>query len=313
MFLDRIRLTFKAGNGGDGSVHFARIKYNPFAGPDGGDGGDGGSAVLVADRNVDTLYQLRTANTTAQNGAPGAGNLMIGATAPDLEIRVPVGTVVTDAATDEDLAELTASGQRFIVAQGGAGGKGNPKYATGRRRTPRLAEPGEAGEERDAVLTFRLYADTVLLEADGPVEWKLLPRLIGRAPELIDWELYQRRPRWLRVDHDFRLYDVGYIPLDLEWPEASEEPHLAGSLLEHVYWARHVFINLAPSDLVDATIAAAFLDKLQRLPLRRLERITLALPPAVTLDAYNVVQVAAEAPAALLDAFLQQLTGDVVA
>jgi hypothetical protein len=312
MFLDRIRLTFRAGKGGDGCVHFARIKYNPFAGPDGGDGGDGGSVVLVADRNVDTLYQLKTANTTARSGAPGEGNLKIGLTAPDLEIRVPVGTVVTDAETDEDLAEMTFGGQRYTIASGGSGGKGNPKYATGRRRTPKLAEPGEPGEVREAVLTYRHYADTLLLEIEGEAEWQLLPQLTGRVPHDIDRDLYARQPRWIRVDHEFKHYDVGFIPIALDWPDDAE-PALSAPLVEHVYWARHIFVNLAPTDVLEPKMVSDFMEHLLRQPLRRLERLTVVLRAGLDLERQDVRLSIVQKPEDVALAFLQQLTGDIVA
>lgn len=326
MFLDSIHLQLKAGDGGDGSVHFARIKYQPFAGPDGGDGGDGGSLVLVANRNLDSLYHLKHANTTAQSGSPGAGNLKIGATAPDLEIAVPVGTVVTDASTDEDLVELVQHGQRHVAARGGDGGKGNPKYATGRRRTPKIAEPGAAGETLDAVLTYRLYCDTLLLEAAGDDAWQLLPVLTGKDAIEIDWELYERRPRWIRLEHDFRKFDCGYIPFELvseDELEQTEDPPGFGKvscpLIEHIYWARHLCINFCPK----ADYAAVALQPLVELvfaqPLRRLEKLTLILPRSIAagslaapdeiqLDVCNVDSLQ-EAHAA----FLRQLIGDVVA
>jgi hypothetical protein len=315
MFLDDLKLHVQAGKGGDGAVHFARIKFQPFAGPDGGDGGKGGSVALVADRNLDSLWHLRTATTTAKNGAPGAENQKIGVSAPDLELKVPVGTVVIDQASGDELGSLTAGQQRLVVALGGDGGKGNPKYATGRRRTPRIAEPGAAGEARDLELFFRLYCDTVLLEAKGDAAWQLLPVLTSRVPAAIDWELYDRRPRWLRLEHDFQRYDCGYLPL--ESAGEGDEPHCP--LVQHVYWAQNVCLNLCPAGTDTTELALAAVRLVRRQPAARMERITLLVREAC--DAQQLREITnlpsecivcptlADAHAA----FLRQLTGGTVA
>jgi hypothetical protein len=313
MFLDRITLQLKAGNGGDGAVHFARIKYQPFAGPDGGDGGNGGSVVLVGDRTLEGLDHLRTANTTAPGGQPGSGNQKIGATAPDLEIGVPLGTVVEDQATGDELGGICAGGQRLVVAKGGRGGMGNPKYATGRRRTPRIAQPGFPGEERPAVLTYRIYCDTLLLEPSGEAQWQLLPLLLNRPAADVDWDLYRRRPRWIRIEHDFHRYDCAYLPFDVMPDGALEAP-----LIAHAYWARHICLNLCPLPEADQDLAAALLDLLASQPLRRAELVTLLTRSAVAAGPprhapFRVEACAAPAPAAALEAFLRQLTGDIAA
>jgi GTP-binding protein len=299
-FLDEIALNLRAGKGGDGLVHFARVKYQPFAGPDGGDGGRGGSVVLVCDRAVDDLDHLRHAKLEASSGQPGGPNLMIGPAAPDLELKVPPGTLLYAAETQDELAALTGSGQRFVAAKGGDGGKGNPKYATGRRRAPKIAEDGHPGEEVKAQLIYRLYCDTLLLEVEGDTDWALLPRLLKKDPAEVDWELYRRKPRWVRVEHDFRKYDIGYLPLTV-----AEGGEPIAPLIPHVFWAKRVLVNLCPvaEGPVQSTLALV-----QSQPRRRMEQVLVAVKqPAAHSEA-----VTCTTPAEVETVFLQQLTGDIV-
>jgi hypothetical protein len=309
MFLDRITLHFKAGKGGDGAVHFARIKYQPFAGPDGGDGGDGGDVVLVGRRDLDSLEHLRTANTTAPDGKPGEGNQRIGADAPPLEIGVPLGTVVEDSDLFDELGAVCSGGQRLVAAKGGYGGKGNPKYATGRRRAPRLAQPGFPGAELDAVLSYRIYCDTLLLEASGDPTWQLLPRLLGKPIEEVDSDLYRRKPRWVRTEHEFQRYDTGYLQFDVLPEGAIEAPFIA-----HLYWPQHICVNLCPLEDPPAEIADRLLELIAAQPLRRVALVTLLLRPGMQLptflpSAFSVSLQFCPEPGAILPAFLGQLTG----
>jgi hypothetical protein len=300
--LDQLRVELKAGKGGDGLVHFARVKYQPFAGPDGGDGGKGGSVVLVCDRAVDDFEHLRHAKTEAAPGQPGGPKLMFGPSAPDLELRVPPGTMVYDAETQEELAALIASGERFGAARGGDGGKGNPKYATGRRRAPKLAETGTAGEIRDAELVYRLYCDTLLLEAEGDPDWQLLPRLLNKGAEEIDRELYRRKPRLLRIQHEFQNHDAGYLPLTL-----LENGALSCPLIQHIFWARRILVNLCPLG-EDAPAPSEVVDLINAQPRRRLESTLVA----ATTTGASAEATAFSTPDQLLKGFLQQLGNGIV-
>ena len=144
-FIDSLQVHVRAGKGGNGAVHFDSRKYEAFGGPDGGDGGDGGSVVLVGDKNVDNLRNLEYAKLEAEHGVDGAGGLKKGSDARDFEIRVPLGTIAYEARTGAELGQVRETGEKLIIAQGGRGGKGNPKFATGSRRTPKIAKSGEQG------------------------------------------------------------------------------------------------------------------------------------------------------------------------
>src|SRR6266566_9749762 len=144
MFYDRAKLTVIAGRGGDGSIHFRREKFVPRGGPDGGDGGRGGDVVFIADRSQSTLRHFREGRTyKAEDGARGGPNQRRGASASTLELHVPEGTIVWDvASTEEALADLATEGTRVVVARGGRGGRGNKRFATATRKTPRFAQRG---------------------------------------------------------------------------------------------------------------------------------------------------------------------------
>jgi GTP-binding protein len=163
-FIDECKIFVKAGRGGDGLVSFRREPFVPRGGPDGGDGGDGGSVVLVADEQLGTLLDLRYQQRyVAKDGTPGQGRDKYGKAGPDLEVRVPAGTLVRDADTDEVLADLVEPGDRFVAAQGGKGGRGNIHFATATYQTPTKAEPGTPGVERTLALELKLLADVGLL------------------------------------------------------------------------------------------------------------------------------------------------------
>src|SRR5712691_388244 len=162
MFHDRARIHVQAGRGGDGSLHFRREKYVPKGGPDGGDGGAGGDVALVADPDLRDLAGFRAKKKfRAGRGEPGRGAGKHGAAGADVELRVPIGTQVLD---DEErlVADLAHAGACAVVARGGAGGRGNRRFATPTRRTPRLAEVGLPGEEATIHLRLKLLADAAL-------------------------------------------------------------------------------------------------------------------------------------------------------
>ncbi len=163
-FIDECTIDVRAGHGGDGKVAFRREPNVPRGGPAGGDGGNGGSVVLVADEQLGTLLDLRyQKHYKAKNGEPGFDRDKYGASAPDVFVRVPVGTVVHDVDTDEVLCDLSAPGQRFVAAQGGKGGRGNIHFATSTYQAPTKAEPGEPGQERTLRLELKLLADAGLV------------------------------------------------------------------------------------------------------------------------------------------------------
>jgi GTP-binding protein len=159
-FVDEALIHVYAGNGGNGAVSFRREKFIPLGGPDGGDGGGGGSVWLVADEGINTLVDFRHQRVfRAERGENGRGRQMAGKGGEDTLVRVPVGTVVFNTATDEQIGDLAAHGQRLLVAQGGQGGQGNIHFKSSVNRAPRRATPGSEGDERELRLELRVLAD----------------------------------------------------------------------------------------------------------------------------------------------------------
>src|SRR5690606_11583919 len=162
--IDEVRIFVRSGDGGDGLIHFRREKFVPRGGPAGGDGGNGGDVVLVVNPKLTTLshFQQRQ-HFRAQSGGRGGANNRTGATAPDLIIEVPPGTLVRDDATGALLGDLVKPGDRLIVAKGGRGGRGNARFKSASHQAPRYAERGEPGEERWLRLELKLIADVGLV------------------------------------------------------------------------------------------------------------------------------------------------------
>ena len=159
-FIDQAVIQVQAGRGGDGCVAFRREKFVPRGGPAGGDGGHGGSIFLVGDENLNTLYHLRfRATYAADRGRHGEGSNRTGRSADDLQIKVPLGTEVYDDGEAALLGEVLSHGESLLVAHGGRGGRGNARFATAVRRTPREAERGQLGQERTLRLELKLLAD----------------------------------------------------------------------------------------------------------------------------------------------------------
>ena len=163
MFIDRVKMKLKAGNGGNGAVSFRREKYVNAGGPDGGDGGRGGNIVFQVDDNLSTLADFRYKRKyTAQRGENGRGNRCFGKSAPDLVVCVPRGTVVKDAETGRVIADMSGE-EPQVIARGGKGGWGNTHFATPTRQTPRFSKPGTPGEELEVQLELKLLADVGLV------------------------------------------------------------------------------------------------------------------------------------------------------
>ena len=163
-FVDEATIDIAAGDGGAGCASFRREKFIPFGGPNGGDGGRGGSVWAVADRNINTLIDYRYARRhIAKNGEQGRGSDQFGAAAPDIELRMPVGTIISNAETGEVMVELLEHGQRVLLAKGGDGGFGNLHFKTSTNRSPRQKTPGWPGEAFKLQLELRVLADVGLL------------------------------------------------------------------------------------------------------------------------------------------------------
>src|SRR5213595_2691004 len=262
MFHDRARLTAVAGRGGDGSIHFRREKYVPRGGPDGGDGGDGGDVVLVAEPRRRDLSGFRpNQKLRAGKGGPGGGRLSNGARGEDALLAVPVGTQVLEG--EELVADLAHPGARVVVAQGGAGGRGNKHFAGPSRQTPRFAEVGLPGEEREIELRLKLLADAALVGLPNAGKSSLLTRISNARPKVAEYPFTTLSPVLGTVEAaDGRQLVVADVPGLIEG--ASEGVGLGHEFLAHLERARllvHV-IDASKDDAderwhsIDAELAA---------------------------------------------------------
>jgi GTP-binding protein len=187
-FIDEAKIYVKAGDGGRGCVSFRREKFIPKGGPDGGDGGHGGDVVIRASLGKRTLLDLKyRQHHVAKHGSHGEGNRRTGKDSQDVEIVVPVGTIVRDAETGELLFDLAADGASFIVAKGGMGGRGNTRFATATHQTPRFAQPGIPGEERWITLELKLLADVGIVGLPNVGKSTFISRVSAARPKIADY------------------------------------------------------------------------------------------------------------------------------
>jgi GTP-binding protein len=236
VFHDRARIRVKAGRGGDGSLSFRREKHVPKGGPDGGDGGPGGDVVLLADPDLrDLSAHRRRRSIEAGRGRPGAGSGKHGAAGESIELRVPAGTQIFQ--EDELVGDLASPGARVVAARGGAGGRGNRRFASATRQTPRFAELGLPGEEAELELRLKLLADAALVGLPNAGKSSLLTRISNARPKVASYPFTTLEPVLGTVDApDGRQLTVADVPGLIEG--ASEGVGLGHEFLAHLERAR---------------------------------------------------------------------------
>jgi GTP-binding protein len=250
-FVDECRVNVRGGDGGAGCVSFRREAHVPRGGPDGGDGGDGGSVWLIADHNVASLLAFRDhPHRRGANGKHGQGKNQHGASADDLYVPVPEGTVVYDDAASV-IADLVRHGDRFLAARAGHGGRGNARFLSNRRRAPAFAEQGEYGEERWLRLELKLMADVAIVGYPNVGKSTFISRVSAAKPKIADYPFTTLEPHLgvVRLDDGFE-YVVADIPGLIEG--ASEGRGLGHRFLRHIERAR-VLLVLLDLAMVDGT------------------------------------------------------------
>ena len=267
-FIDEAKIEVAAGRGGNGAASFRREKFVPRGGPDGGDGGRGGSVFAVADENTNTLVEYRFVKRyQAKNGEKGHGSDRYGAGADDIELKMPVGTLIRDIDTDETVADLTRHGQRVCLARGGKGGLGNLHFKSSVNRAPKQATPGEEGESRRLLLELKVLAYVGLLGMPNAGKSTLISAVSAARPKVADYPFTTLHPNLgvVRLDenHSFVMAD---IPGLIEG--AAEGAGLGHRFLKHLSRTGlllHV-VDLAPFDeTVDpAAEALAIVNELRK-------------------------------------------------
>jgi GTP-binding protein len=235
MFIDEVKIKVKAGDGGNGILAFRREKYVPRGGPSGGDGGRGGDVIMVANTNYNTLLHFRfNPEHSAERGRHGEGSNRTGREGHDVELPVPVGTIVYDADNGEQLFDFTEANQRFVVAKGGRGGRGNARFTSSTHQTPTEHEDGKPGQERNLRLELKLLADVGLLGFPNAGKSTLISRISAAKPKIADYPFTTLEPNLgvVQGDDEYTSFVVADIPGIIE---GAHEGHGLGiQFLRHV-------------------------------------------------------------------------------
>ncbi len=254
MFVDRVEVVIKAGDGGDGALSFRHEKFRAKGGPDGGDGGKGGDVVLKASRNQNTLAAFRYKKLIqAKRGQPGSKRRRHGKNGEDLVVDVPVGTVITDR-EGQMLADLTEDGQETVIAKGGSGGFGNAHFTSSTRQAPRIAENGETGESLEGVFELKMIADVGIIGLPNAGKSTLLSVVSNANPEIADYPFTTLRPNLGVVDIDSK-HSLLFADIPGLIEGASQGKGLGDEFLRHV---ERTSILLHLIDIYNEDVAAAY-------------------------------------------------------
>ena len=249
-FVDYIKMYVCSGNGGKGSVHLHREKYITKGGPDGGDGGRGGHIILKGNQNLWTLHHLKfKKHFRAGHGGHGSKSRSTGSDGTDVYVEVPLGTVVKDNETNNMLFEITTHGQEVVLCQGGMGGRGNWHFKSSTNQTPRYAQPGIPGEEKNVTIELKILADVGLVGFPNAGKSTLLSVITAAKPKIADYEFTTLKPNLGIVDYrDYQSFVMADIPGIIEG--AAEGKGLGHYFLRHIE-RNSILLFLIPADAND--------------------------------------------------------------
>ena len=249
-FVDYIKMYVCSGNGGKGSMHLHREKYITKGGPDGGDGGRGGHIILKGNQNLWTLHHLKfKKHFRAGHGGHGSKSRSTGADGTDVYVEVPLGTVVKDNETNNMLFEITTHGQEVVLCQGGMGGRGNWHFKSSTNQTPRYAQPGMPGEEKNVTIELKILADVGLVGFPNAGKSTLLSVITAAKPKIADYEFTTLKPNLGIVDYrDYQSFVMADIPGIIEG--AAEGKGLGHYFLRHIE-RNSILLFLIPADAND--------------------------------------------------------------
>jgi GTP-binding protein len=252
-FVDYVKVQLSSGNGGKGSAHLRREKYVPKGGPDGGDGGRGGHIIIRGDKNLWTLLGFKfKRHFKAGHGEHGSKSRSTGADGTDEYLDVPLGTVVKDTVTNDVLFEITEDKEEKIVLEGGKGGLGNWHFRTATNQTPRYAQPGISGQEKQVTLELKVLADVGLVGFPNAGKSTLLAALTSAKPKIADYEFTTLKPNLGIVQYrDFRSFVMADIPGIIEG--AAEGKGLGHYFLRHIE-RNATLLFLIPADSKDISM-----------------------------------------------------------
>ncbi len=251
-FIDQANIRVEAGKGGDGIISWRREKYVPKGGPDGGNGGNGGDVYFEGDPQLSTLLDFRYRKThTADDGKKGSGSNCTGRSGEDVVLHVPVGTIIREAVTEKTLADLTAPGQRVLLARGGKGGLGNAEFATATNQAPRKQTNGKPGEAFDLELELKLLADVALVGFPNAGKSTLISRISAARPKIADYPFTTLVPNLgiVQAPEEHKSFVVADVPGLIEG--ASEGKGLGLQFLRHIERSRVLLFLLDGTALAD--------------------------------------------------------------